>query len=157
MNRSAFLLLLGLVILVSGFVKAAQTVKATRDAEARLDGKLKRLATLHALQHESGTLDLNDLARAELQKPDSLRRLADVYLDGYTTSVNPPKREKMDARWEKQSTTLELSNVPWPDLARFLEKVGNHRHPWRIAAYDLTPGAGGATGSLRFETVVLKQ
>lgn len=154
MNKHLLFVLLALVVLVSGFVKAVGVVGETKTYKARIAAKEKRLATLKNMQSRTPTS--TDLERADLESPDALRKLVDVYLDGQLTSVQSSRVKAIESGWEQHSAEVRITNVPWSVLARFLEKAGNHRHPWRLAGYDLTPSPEGGTGTLRFESLVRK-
>lgn len=154
MNKHLLFVLLALVVLISGFVKAVGVVGETKSYKARIAAKQKRLATLKDMQARAPSS--TDLERADLEGPDALRKLVEVYLDGQTTTVQNSRVSTVENGWEQHSADVRVTNLPWTVLAHFLEKAGNHRHPWRLAGYDLKPGPDGGTGTLRFETLVRK-
>jgi len=163
MTKSLILTLLALIVLITGFGKAVSAVKETKEAKARIESKQKRLAQLRELAAGTSatsapaTLRPEDLERADLDAPAPFRKLVSVYLEDHVTTVRDQPAKPLSAEhpgWQVRRSELQVTDLPWTALARFLQKTGSQPHPWRLAKYDLTPNENGGSGSLVFETVV---
>jgi len=149
--RSLLPILLALVVLVTGFFQAVSAVKETNEAKTHLANKERRLAQLNAFPIVAD--GEATLRKAGLPKPASMRKLVSVYLEGQNAKVIDLANETPAPGWRRARSKVTVLNLPWPELGRFLERLNNQPHPWRLAACELKPGAKGCSGSLTFETI----